>query len=100
MLGSLTPGSSIIESRLATAVRISRTPLREALLCLEQEVRLAIWCYEYRYISDVNLIANSVSQHRAIMNAIAKRNLPALLNGIEVSYEFGMQVLLREMGES
>src|SRR6516164_1643953 len=35
--GYLKPGSRIIESQLAALVRVSRTPLREALLCLEQE---------------------------------------------------------------
>lgn len=37
LLGKLKPGSKIIESRLATAMGVSRTPLREALLHLERE---------------------------------------------------------------
>src|SRR5215471_16913447 len=35
--GGLKPGSKIIESRLATTLGVSRTPLREALLHLERE---------------------------------------------------------------
>lgn len=37
LLGSIPPGTSIHESELATAMGVSRTPLREALLGLERE---------------------------------------------------------------
>lgn len=37
LLGRLKPGGKIIESRLAAALGVSRTPLREALLHLERE---------------------------------------------------------------
>lgn len=36
-VGRLPPGSKIVESKLAAALGISRTPLREALIQLEQE---------------------------------------------------------------
>jgi DNA-binding GntR family transcriptional regulator len=37
LLGSMKPGSKIIESRVAATLGVSRTPLREALLHLERE---------------------------------------------------------------
>ena len=189
--GRLKPGAKIIESRLAADLGVSRTPLREALLHLEQEglvrsdmrrgfsveplspreireaypllaalecfavrssaaflpllipalerinadfqrarlpkralqldtlwhdtlvsqshnshltslvvsLRRAIHRYEHVYMSDARLIPTSAAQHRAILSAIRKGDLDEAGKAIETNYSFGMQVLLRKMGE-
>jgi DNA-binding GntR family transcriptional regulator len=191
VLGKLKPGAKIIESRLAAELRVSRTPLREALLQLEREglvrsdlrrgftveplsarevretypilaaleclavrnsaallpsllpdlqrtnrgfaaarsaeealeldtrwhetlmsqsrnsrlaalvhrLRLLIRRYEYFYMADTRLVATSAGQHRAIISAIKSGDVDETLKAIEVNYLFGMDVLLRKMGE-
>ncbi len=62
-------------------------------------LRQSIRRYEHLYMSDLKLIPMSVRQHNAIIDAIQKEDLEALLNGVERNYRFGMQILLRKMGE-
>jgi len=189
--GGLTPGSKIIESKLAAELGVSRTPLREALLHLEREglvrcdlhrgftieplsarevrevypllaalecfaarssgrllllvvpvltrinadfrrsgspdkaleldtiwhetllsqsknarllalvasLRRAIRRYEHFYMVDAARISTSAAQHRAILSAIRRGDMEAIVKGIETNYLFGMQVILRKMGE-
>ena len=189
--GTLEPGAKIIESRLAAGLKVSRTPLREALLQLEREglvrsdlrrgftveplsarevretypmlaalewlavrnsagllaglapelerinrdfaaarspqraleldtrwhetlmshcrnsrlialvhrLRRVIRRYEYFYMADTRLVATSAGQHRAIISAIKRGDLAEMAAAIELNYSFGMDVLLRRMGE-
>ena len=69
------------------------------LLAMIAGLRQAVQRYEFRYMSDVKLIATSAAQHAHIATAIEKNNLAATLAGIELNYLFGMRLLLRQMGE-
>ncbi|MGH9578837.1 MAG: GntR family transcriptional regulator [Terriglobales bacterium] len=69
------------------------------LLSIVGMLRLAIRRYEHLYMSDVRLIPASVAQHGAILRAIRKRDQAALMKAVEFNYLFGMQALLRKMGE-
>jgi hypothetical protein len=82
-------------------IRCSDQPIeRMRLRSTIADLRVAVRRYEYQHMSHLNLISTSASQHRSIIRAIAKRDLPTVLSGIEVNYAFGMQILLRRMGES
>ena len=69
------------------------------LAALIATLRLAIRRYEHFYMSDAKLIPTSVTQHRAILAAFRKSDLEAAIAAIEENYLFGMQILLRKMGE-
>lgn len=62
-------------------------------------LRRAIRRYELFYMSDAGLIPASVAQHQEIIAAFQRDDLPAALKAIEENYLFGMQILLRRMGE-
>jgi DNA-binding GntR family transcriptional regulator len=62
-------------------------------------LRLAIRRYEHFYMADSKLIPNSAAQHRDIIAALRRNDLEAGIKAIEENYFFGMQVLLRKMGE-
>ena len=69
------------------------------LATLVATLRLAIRRYEHFYMSDAKLIPASVAQHREIIVAFRNNDLEAAIRAIEENYLFGMQVLLRKMGE-
>jgi DNA-binding GntR family transcriptional regulator len=62
-------------------------------------LRLAIERYERLYMADTGLIALSVAQHNDIIKHLKRTDLEAALKAIEHNYMFGMQALLRKMGE-
>jgi DNA-binding GntR family transcriptional regulator len=189
--GGLEAGKPVNESRLATRLKVSRTPLREALLQLEQEglirsderrgfsverlsarevreiypmiwtleglalrssavcahllvaelarinsefakarnlrraldldtlwheqltsqsqnrrlletisaLRLGIRRYETVYMADTRLLPESVAQHNAIINDLKEHHIEAATRGLEKNWRFGMEVLIRKMGE-
>jgi DNA-binding GntR family transcriptional regulator len=189
--GSLEAGKPVNESRLATQLKVSRTPLREALLQLEREclirsderrgfsverlsarkvreiypmiwsleglalrssavcahllvpglarinsefakarilrraldldtrwheqltsqsqnrrlletisaLRFSIRRYETVYMADPRLLPESVAQHSAIIKDLKAHDIEAATRGLEKNWRFGMEVLIRKMGE-
>jgi len=69
------------------------------LKALVTSLRRAIRRYEHFYMSDTTLIPTSAAQHRAIITAIRSGDTDQIATAIETNYIFGMQVLLRKMGE-
>jgi DNA-binding GntR family transcriptional regulator len=69
------------------------------LAALIATLRLAIRRYEHFYMADSKLIPTSVAQHQDIIAAFQGNDLEAGIKAIEENYVFGMQVLLRKMGE-
>jgi DNA-binding GntR family transcriptional regulator len=191
VVGELEAGKPVNESHLATQLKVSRTPLREALLQLEQEgfirsderrgfsverlsareireiypmiwtleglalrssavcahllvlelarinlefgkartsqraldldtrwheqltsqsqnrrlletisaLRLGIRRYETVYMADTRLLPESVAQHNAIIDDLKQHDIEAAIKGLEKNWRFGMEVLIRKMGE-
>jgi DNA-binding GntR family transcriptional regulator len=189
--GQLAPGSRINESRVAKDLDVSRTPLREALFCLEREgfvsselargfsveplsarevrenypiiwtleglalrasvpviysisedlsklnlaftaddqpehaidcdaqwhelllsgcpnrrliqmlasLRATLRRYEYLYMRDPNLIAESVRQHLKIIEMLRAKDIEAAAQALVENWRFGMKVLLLQIGE-
>lgn len=62
-------------------------------------LRLAIERYERLYMADTDLVALSVAQHNDIIKHLRGGDLSAALKALEHNYMFGMQALLRKMGE-
>jgi DNA-binding GntR family transcriptional regulator len=62
-------------------------------------LRLAISRYECSYMSDAALVAISAKQHDEILGAFVKGDVAAGLALLQHNYRFGMQALLRQMGE-
>jgi DNA-binding GntR family transcriptional regulator len=62
-------------------------------------LRLAIERYERLYMADTGLVALSVAQHSDIIKHLKRADLEAALKALEHNYMFGMQALLRKMGE-
>jgi DNA-binding GntR family transcriptional regulator len=62
-------------------------------------LRLAIRRYEHFYMTDPKLIPASAAQHEDIIAAFQRNNLEAGIKAIEENYLYGMQILLRKMGE-
>jgi DNA-binding GntR family transcriptional regulator len=62
-------------------------------------LRLAISRYERCYMSDAGLVAMSARQHDDILEAFARGETTAGLKALAQNYRFGMQALLRQMGE-
>lgn len=62
-------------------------------------LRLAVRRYEIAYMSDTRLIPESVSQHNAIINALKEHDTEAAVQALEHNWRFGMEVLMRKMGE-
>jgi len=189
--GGLEPGKPVNESQLASQLKVSRTPLREALLQLEQEgfirsderrgfsverlsareirelypmiwtleglalhssavcahllapelarinselaksrgpkraldldaqwherlisqsqnrrlhetlsaLRLSIRRYETVYMADTRLLPESVAQHNGIIEDLKKHDVEAAVKNLEKNWRFGMEMLIRKMGE-
>jgi DNA-binding GntR family transcriptional regulator len=62
-------------------------------------LRLGIRRYEIVYMADNRLLPESVAQHTRIINALKKRDIETALKGLEENWQFGMEMLLRKMGE-
>jgi DNA-binding GntR family transcriptional regulator len=62
-------------------------------------LRLAIERYERLYMAETGLVALSVAQHNDIIKHLKRGDLEAALKALEHNYMFGMQALLRKMGE-
>ena len=69
------------------------------LAAMVDALRLAISRYERFYMADPGLIAISAAQHDDIVAAFKKGDLDLGLRRLEANYTFGMQALLRKMGE-
>jgi DNA-binding GntR family transcriptional regulator len=69
------------------------------LASLVSNLRLAIRRYEHLYMTQPELRSVSVKQHKAIVEAFRRGDLNAALEMLEENYRFGMQELLRRMGE-
>ena len=69
------------------------------LAAMVKTLRLAIRRYEHIYMADSTLIPTSAAQHREIIAAFEGNHLEAGIEAIQKNYRFGMQVLLRKMGE-
>lgn len=69
------------------------------LAAIVATLRLAITRYERLYMSDNELLAMSVAQHADIIKQLKRGDLDAALKALEYNYLFGMQALLRKMGE-
>lgn len=62
-------------------------------------LRLSIERYERLYMADTDLIALSVAQHNDVIKSLKRGDIEAALKAVEHNYSFGMQALLRKMGE-
>jgi DNA-binding GntR family transcriptional regulator len=80
-------------------VTVSSTVEEQAFQAWVRTLRLAIRRYEHIYMADSGLIPTSAQQHRQIIAAFQHKDLEAGIQAIEENYRFGMQVLLRKMGE-
>jgi len=69
------------------------------LASMVANLRLSIRRYEHLYMAESNLTSISVSQHNAIIAAFGRGDLEAALEALEENYRFGMEALLRKMGE-
>ena len=69
------------------------------LAAIVSNLRLAIRRYEHMYMTQPGLTSVSVSQHKAIMAAFQRGDVKAALEALEENYRFGMEALLRKMGE-
>jgi DNA-binding GntR family transcriptional regulator len=66
---------------------------------LVDNLRRAIERYERIYMADVGLTAISARQHEGILELFRKGKPDAALKALEENYHFGMQSLLKKMGE-
>jgi len=62
-------------------------------------LRAAVRRYELFYMSDNRLIALSAAQHDKIIAALKHRDIESAISLLEPNWSFGMQVLLKMMGE-
>src|SRR6202158_1908030 len=62
-------------------------------------LRLAVRRYELFYMADAQLIAESVAQHAGIIDSLKRRDIETAVKGLAWNWRFGMQLLLRRMGE-
>jgi DNA-binding GntR family transcriptional regulator len=69
------------------------------LTAIVATLRLAITRYERLYMSDTDLLAMSVAQHAGIIKHLKRGDIDTALKGLAHNYDFGMQALLRKMGE-
>jgi DNA-binding GntR family transcriptional regulator len=69
------------------------------LASIISNLRLTIRRYEHLYMAESALTSISVSQHDAIIDAFGRGDLKAALEALEENYRFGMEALLRKMGE-
>jgi DNA-binding GntR family transcriptional regulator len=80
-------------------VQLTSQSQNRRLLETISALRLGIRRYESVYMADTRLIPESVSQHQAIISAVKKRDLEAVVKGLEDNWHFAMEVLIRKMGE-
>jgi DNA-binding GntR family transcriptional regulator len=69
------------------------------LAAIVATLRLAIARYERLYMADTDLLALSVEQHNKIIAHLERDDIDAALVALDYNYRFGMQALLRKMGE-
>ena len=69
------------------------------LASLLAHLRRAIRRYELFYMADARLVSASADQHQQIIAAFRRDDVEAALKILEENYLFGMQILLRKMGE-
>lgn len=69
------------------------------LAAIVATLRLSIERYERLYMADTDLLAISVVQHDGIIKHLKRGDIDGALKAVEHNYLFGMQALLRKMGE-
>lgn len=79
--------------------RLTSRSQNRRLLATISALRLGIRRYEAVYMSETQLILESVSQHNAVINALNKHDIEAAVRGIEDNWRFSLEVLIRKMGE-
>ncbi len=93
-----TPGRAIKLDTLWHNTLMSQSK-NARLTSMVATLRLAIRRYEHFYMADSKLIHISAAQHQEIIAAFRDDDLEAGIRAIEENYVFGMQALLRKMGE-
>ena len=69
------------------------------LLAALSALRLAIRRYESVYMANSRLIPESVAQHNVIIKALKNHDTEAAICALEKNWRFGMDMLIRKMGE-
>lgn len=69
------------------------------LLATISSLRLSLRRYETLHMADTRLLPESVVQHQAIIAALKERDVDAAVKKIEANWSFGMEMLIRTMGE-
>jgi DNA-binding GntR family transcriptional regulator len=62
-------------------------------------LRVGIRRYETVYMADTRLLPKSVAQHNAIIRDLKRHDIEGATKGLEKNWRFGMEVLIRKMGE-
>jgi DNA-binding GntR family transcriptional regulator len=50
-------------------------------------------------MADTRLLPESVAQHKAIIDDLKEHDIAAAIKDLEKNWRFGMEVLIRKMGE-
>jgi DNA-binding GntR family transcriptional regulator len=79
--------------------RLTSQSQNRRLLETISALRLGIRRYETVYMADTRLLPESVAQHNAIIDALREHDIDAAIKGLEKNWRFGMEVLIRKMGE-
>jgi DNA-binding GntR family transcriptional regulator len=79
--------------------RLTSQSQNRRLLETISALRLGIRRYEMVYMADTRLLPESVAQHNAIIDDLKQHDVEAAIKGLEKNWRFGMEVLIRKMGE-
>lgn len=79
--------------------RLTSQSQNRRLLETMSSLRLSIRRYETVYMADTRLIPESVAQHNAVIADLKKNDMDAAIRSLEGNWRFGMEVLIRKMGE-
>jgi DNA-binding GntR family transcriptional regulator len=79
--------------------RLTSQSQNRRLLETISALRLGIRRYEMVYMADTLLLPESVAQHNAIIDDLKQHDIEAAMKGLEKNWHFGMEVLIRKMGE-
>jgi DNA-binding GntR family transcriptional regulator len=89
MAGRLRPGAAINELDIAEQLGVSRTPLREALMLLENEGIVEPRRGFRMRETTARVIDVSVSQHEAIVEALDRGDVAAAAEAVEFNWRSG-----------
>jgi DNA-binding GntR family transcriptional regulator len=79
--------------------RLTSQSQNRRLLETMSALRLGIRRYEMVYMADTRLLPESVAQHNAIIHDLREHDIDTAIKGLEKNWRFGMEVLIRKMGE-